>query len=80
MTTCPNGLQWVAVSERTSPVVEAAEVAVNSASRNVVCWPAAVAIGSASRTVPIAVIANSVRIRTTHGERGLRTGRVPRRK
>ena len=52
MTTCPNGLQWVAVSDRTSPVVEAAEVAVNSASRKVVRWPSAVATGSARRTVP----------------------------
>ena len=80
MTTCPNGLQCVAVSARTSPVVDAAEVAVKSASRIVVRWPSAVAIGSARRTVPTTVIPKSVKIRTTHGERGFRTGRVPRRK
>ena len=32
ITTCPNGLQWVAVSTTTRPVTQAALVAVKSAS------------------------------------------------
>jgi hypothetical protein len=40
-----------------------------------VCWPAAVATGSASRALPMTVSAANVTIRTTHGDRGRRTGR-----
>ena len=56
MTVCPNPLHCVQVSERTSPVTQVADVAVNSDSTNPAGVPSREAAGSDRRTVPVIMI------------------------
>ena len=70
--TCPNGLQWVAVSTTTSPVTHTADVAVNRAVIGSVQVPAVEAIGSIRIPVPIAIRTRNPSARTTSGRRGWR--------
>ena len=70
ITTCPNALQCVPVSSTTSPVTQAADVAVNSASTNGVGSPDCVANGSMRSAVPMAIRTANTDSRVGAGDGG----------
>ncbi len=75
ITTCPKGLQWLAVSSTTSPVTQVALVAVKRASMNLVPCPSAEAIGSMSSPVPTLMRTMNRPSRVTAGGGALRIRR-----
>jgi hypothetical protein len=67
ITTCPKKLKRVPMSTVESPVTQAAEVAVNSASTHYTV-PAECAIGSRQRNEPTRIVTNRATASTTGGE------------
>ncbi len=78
MTSWPKNDQWVAVETTVSPVTHTAETAVNRASCSGVYWPLAVAAGSESSEVKIAMTSAKVTSARRAGERTVNSAEARR--